>query len=190
MNTLHTITFWLTPIAFGWLILLSGIRLTSTSGYRVFPSREMLAVIVLASITIGLPRIDSTISTTTSGYVDIGLSHIEHGIDRIGREFGPLRITGVQPDPESPNLWGVSFSDPIICTGGRLALATKDLVISNLTQDCTGEPRTVLNFRFNKNLKPGTQITNFAMTRDSHIEGLDGEALSTYRFDPVVVQER
>ena len=110
-------------------------------------------------------------------------------VHQLRRETGPPRITGVQPDPASPNLWTVAFSKPIICTG-TVALVTRAGVRSMWTQDCTGEPRTVLRFRFNKLLEPGTQITKFGMIPGSHIVGLDGEPLSSYAFDPVLVQER
>ena len=189
MDTLHTIIFWLTPLAITWLILLSCVRLTSPRGYRVFPSRELLAVIALAGITISLPLMDSTLSTKSSAHVKLGLSHIENALDRIGGNFGPPRITGIHPDPEYPNIWRVTFSEPVTCTG-RIALVTRGSVRSGFTQDCTGEPRSVLNFRFKESLEPGTEITKFIKARSTSIVDGDREALFTYYFAPVVVQER
>lgn len=189
MDTLHTIIFWLTPLAITWLTLLSCVRLTSPKGYRVFPSRELLAVIALTCITFSLPLIDSTLSTKSSAFVKLGLSHIENAVDRIGPNFGPPRITGVHPVPGSPNMWQVTFSEPIMCMD-RIALITRGRVQSSFTQDCTGEPRSALTFRFKEILEPGTEITKFAMLRSTRIVDRDGEALSTYYFAPVVVQER
>ena len=189
MNALHTFIFWLTTLALGWLILLSFVRVTSTRGHRVFPSRELLVVVGLTSITIGLPLMDSTMSSRTSEYVEAGLSYIESAVDRFSQDSEPPRVTGVHPDPASPNLVRVTFSKPVTCTG-KIALITRARVTSMWTQDCTGEPRSDITFRFNKPLEPGTQITQFATTSGFRIASVDGEPLSSHAFAPVVVHGR
>lgn len=185
MNTLRTVatymlnavtwenvevaTISLTVLSVLWLILISCVRLTSTAGYRVFPSREVFVTLILVGLSLSVMHRET--------------------IANPFHQDGPPRITGVRPDPETPGLWFVTFSRDIICTD-KIALATRESVKSMLTSDCTGEPRSALAFRFKKSLKPGTQITQIAIRRGARIVGVDGEPLLTWYFDPVVVPER